>query len=121
MSVQPERPAQAEAIIARPDRTPSALRVALAQVAPHRLPEMEQQKDEVIALAAQSGQLGPITQFLDTWAVVVEIARFPTTAARLRAAEYAAQNLDRHDPSWQQVMADIRSLENAARRATDGE
>lgn len=38
----------------RPERTPAALRVALAQVAPHRLGEMERQKDEAVALAAQT-------------------------------------------------------------------
>lgn len=30
--------------------------------------------------------LGPITQFLATWAVAIEIARTPASAARLRGA-----------------------------------
>jgi hypothetical protein len=120
MSAQPEHPAYDEPLIARPERTPAALRTALAQVAPHRLPEMERQKDEVIDLAARSGQLAPIIQFLDAWAAVVEIARLPAAAARLRAAEHAVQNLDRHDPSWQEAMADIRSLQSAARQAVAG-
>ncbi len=81
-----------------PQRTPTALRVALAQVAPHRSAEMEREEDEVIALAAQTGSLGPITQFLETWAITVEIARFPAGAARLRTAEYTAQILDKDDP-----------------------
>lgn len=66
-----------EPLIPRPERTPAALRVALAQVAPHRLPDMERQKDEAIALAARAGSLGPITQFLETWAEAIEIARIP--------------------------------------------
>ncbi|WP_455360721.1 DUF6247 family protein [Streptomyces sp. SYSU K21746] len=104
-------------IIGRPDRNPAALRVALAQVAPHRLAEMEQQKDDAIALAARTGTLGPILQFLETWAVVVEIARHPAAATRLRAAEYAAQVLDKSDPAWRDAMNEIHSVFAGAQRA----
>ena len=121
MSAQPEHIADGEPTIPRPERTPSALRVALARVAPHRLAEMEQQKDEAIALAAQAGSLSPITQFLEEWAVVVEIARCPATAARLVAAERAVQSLDRDDPLWHQALADLRSIMAKARAAVEGE
>ncbi|MCD0486088.1 DUF6247 family protein [Streptacidiphilus sp. ASG 303] len=121
MSAQPEHHGHDEPLIGRPERTPAALRVALARVAPHRLAEMERQKDEVIALAARTGRLDPITQFLEAWAVVVEIARFPGAAARLHAAEQAVQRLDRGDPAWSRAVADIRSLQEAARRAVAGE
>ncbi|KOU33305.1 hypothetical protein [Streptomyces sp. WM6378] len=104
-------------LIPRPERTPSALRVALAQVAPHRLAEMEQQKDEAIALAARTDSLGPIVQFLEAWAVVIEIARFPAVSARLHSAEYAAQILDRDDPAWRTAMAGIRAVYAAARES----
>lgn len=106
-----------EPIIPRPERTPAALRVALAQVAPHRLAEMEREKDEALALAARTEALGPIKGFLETWAVVVEIARMPVAAARLRAAEYTAQTADRDDPAWRAAMDEIRELHAAARRA----
>ena len=108
-------------LIPRPERTPGALRVALAQVAPHRLAEMEQQKDEAIALAARTGSLGPITQFLETWAVAIEIARTPSAAARLRTAEYTAQTLDREDPAWRGAMDDIRTLHSSARESLTSE
>ncbi|MEV0119857.1 hypothetical protein AB0H77_42505 [Streptomyces sp. NPDC050844] len=101
----------------RPARTPAALRVALAQVAPHRLGEMERQKDDAVALAAQTGSLGPITQFLESWAITVEIARIPVSASRLRAAEYTAQTADRDDPAWRAAMDEIRELHVAAGRA----
>ncbi|WP_274559723.1 hypothetical protein [Streptomyces spiramyceticus] len=104
-------------LIPRPQRTPAALRVALAQVAPHRLAEMEREKDEVIALAAQTESLGPITQFLETWAITVEIARFPVSAARLRTAEYTAQVLDKNDPAWREAMAEIRAVYASARKS----
>lgn len=106
-----------EPLIPKPERTPGALRVALAHVAPHRLAEMERQKDEAIALAAESGSLGPITQFLETWAVAIEIARVPATAARLRAAEYTAQSVDRSDPAWRDAMDEIHALHSAARES----
>ncbi|MFJ8313061.1 MULTISPECIES: hypothetical protein [unclassified Streptomyces] len=101
-------------LIPRPERTPAALRVALAQIAPHRLAEIEQQKDEAIALAARTDSLGPIVQFLEAWAIVIEIARFPALAARLHSAEYAAQILDRNDPAWQEAMAEIRAVYTTA-------
>ena len=104
-------------LVPRPERTPAALRVALAQVAPHRLSEMERQKDEAIALAAQTGSLGPITQFLETWAAAIEIARIPSTAARLRAAEYTAQSVDRDNPAWRDAMDEIHSLQTWARES----
>ncbi len=56
-------------------------------------------------------------QFLESWAVTVEIARLPGTAARLRAAEYTAQNTDRDDPAWQAAMDEIRALHSAARES----
>lgn len=104
-------------LIPRPERAPAVLRVALAQVAPHRLAEMERQKDEAIALAARTAGLGPIVQFLETWAVVVEIARNPVTVARLRAAEYTAQTVDRADPAWRSAMDEIRILHTNARES----
>jgi len=44
-------------LIPRPERTPEALRAALATVAPHRLAEMEQQKNEAIALAVETDSI----------------------------------------------------------------
>ncbi|MFD9633930.1 hypothetical protein [Streptomyces violascens] len=104
-------------LIPRPERSPAALRVALAQVAPHRLAEMEQQKDEAIALAAHTDSLGPIVQFLESWAIVIEIARFPAAAARLHSAEYAAHVLDRDDPAWRAAMEEIRVAHHTARES----
>ncbi|MEU8589149.1 hypothetical protein AB0C59_19410 [Streptomyces sp. NPDC048664] len=105
----------AEPVVARPERTPAALRIALAQVAPHRLPEMEQQKDEAIALAARTRSLGPINQFLESWAVAIEIARTPALAARLRAAVYTARSVHRDDPAWREAMDEIHALQIWAR------
>ncbi|MEU6342987.1 hypothetical protein ABZ883_18835 [Streptomyces sp. NPDC046977] len=115
------RPGPHEAeLIARPGRTPDALRMALAQVAPHRLAEMERQKNEAIALSVESGSIEPLRGFLAAWAVHVEIARDLGTAARLRSAEHAAQTLDRDDPLWREATAEIRAIFDEARAAVGG-
>ncbi|UUU22941.1 DUF6247 family protein [Streptomyces sp. DSM 40750] len=106
-----------EPVISRPETTPPALRVALARVAPHRLGEMERQKDEAITQATRTGSLRPIAQFLETWAVAVEIARVPASAARLRAAEHTARTVDHDDPAWREAMDEIRDLHSAARES----
>ncbi|MFM9554153.1 MULTISPECIES: DUF6247 family protein [Streptomyces] len=104
-------------VASRPERTPPALRAALEQVAPHRVGEMERQKDEAITLATRTGSLGPITRFLDTWAVAVEIARVPAAAARLRTAEHTARTVAPDDPAWREAMNEIHALHTAARES----
>ncbi|MFE0628920.1 hypothetical protein ACFW3D_18410 [Streptomyces sp. NPDC058864] len=118
MTTQPEH--HGAELIARPARTPEALRAALAQVAPHRLAEMEQQKNEAIALSVDSGSIEPLRGFLTAWAVQVEIARDLDTAARLRSAEHTAQTLDRDEPEWKAAMAEIRAIFDQARAAVGG-
>jgi hypothetical protein len=78
---------------------------------------MERQKDEAIALVARTRNRGPITQFLETWAVAVEIARIPSTAAGLRAAEHTVQTLDQGDPVWRGAMDELRNLHSSARKS----
>ncbi|MFD9138350.1 DUF6247 family protein [Streptomyces bottropensis] len=114
-----ERAGSGACVAARPERTPGALRAALERVAPHRLGEMERQKDEAITLAARTGSLGPITRFLETWAVTVEIARIPATAARLRTAEHAARTVGHDDPAWREAMDEIRDLHAEALESLD--
>jgi hypothetical protein len=107
-------------VVPRPERTPPALRAALARVAPHRLGEMDRQK-EAITLAARTGSLGPITRFLETWAVTVEIARHPATAARLHTAEHTARTVGHDDPAWREAMHEIRDLHATALGSLDRE
>lgn len=108
-------------LIPRPERTPAALRAALAQVAPHSLAKMERQQDEAVTMAARTGSVGPITQFLETWAVIIEIARIPAAAAQLRTAEYTAQAIDRDESAWRDAMDEIRHLYSTARESVTGE
>lgn len=78
-------------IAPRPERTPDALREAIARLAPHRLAEMEMEKNETLAMAVAQNSIGPIRMFLLRWAVVAEIERHPETARRLHRAEQVAQ------------------------------
>lgn len=81
-------------IAPRPERTPDALREAIARLAPHRLPEMEKEKNETLAMAVDQNSIGPIRMFLLRWAVVAEIERHPETARRLHRAEQVAQEAE---------------------------
>lgn len=111
-----EQPTGGESL-PRPERTPDALRVALARLAPHRLAEMEQQKNEAFQLAAKSNSLGPIHGWLTIWAGEVEVERRPDLLARRRAAEHVVQTLDRDDPAWRAAMDEILAVMNEAREA----
>ncbi|MFC4886895.1 DUF6247 family protein [Streptomyces beijiangensis] len=89
MSAQPEYPGGE--LIPRPDRTPDALRAALAVVAPARMPEMEREKDKALTEAVRQSSIDPLRGFLLRWAAVIEIERHPATAQRFHRAEYLAQ------------------------------
>ncbi|MEF3118856.1 hypothetical protein [Streptomyces chrestomyceticus] len=102
----------------RPDRSPDALRLALARLAPHRLPEMEQQKNEAFELAAKSESLGPIRGWLTVWAGEIEIERRPDLLSRRRAAEHSLQTLDHDDPGWGAARDELVAVLREAREAT---
>ncbi|MFC7217197.1 hypothetical protein ACFQLX_03275 [Streptomyces polyrhachis] len=108
---------QPSELLPRPSRTPDALRLALARIAPHRLSEMDRQKNEAFSLAAQHNTLAPIHQWLTVWAGEVEIERRPDLFQRRRSAEQACQSLDRTDPSWRVAMDEVLSVVNEARAA----
>ncbi|UQI43879.1 hypothetical protein M1P56_05670 [Streptomyces sp. HU2014] len=104
--------------ISRPERTPDALRTALARLAPHRLADMERQKDEAFQLAAQSNSLGPIRGWLTIWAAEVEVERRPDLLERRRAAERAVQTCDRDDPAWLAATEELLAVLREAREAS---
>ena len=113
MSTHPEHPEDVE-LVPPPAHTPEALRAALAVVAPHRLPEMEQQKNEVFALAVQSGSITPLRTFIRTWAAHIEIARNLNTAARLRTVEHLMQVLDPATEQWKAAARECTEIFDAA-------
>lgn len=100
MTTQPERGAEA---IPQPERTPAALRAALAVVAPERLPEMDTSQRAAAAEALEQSSIAPLQTFVLQWAAVVEIERFPALARELHRAEYLAQVADDPEESRRHV------------------
>ncbi|MFI0261378.1 hypothetical protein ACH4OW_20345 [Streptomyces sp. NPDC017056] len=107
-----------DAYAPRPGRSPDALRLALARLAPHRLAEMEQQKNEAFELAAKTESLGPIRGWLTVWAGEVEVERRPDLLSRRRAAEHSLQTLDRGDPDWSAARDELVAVLREAREAS---
>ncbi|MDR3084143.1 MAG: hypothetical protein LBV60_25050, partial [Streptomyces sp.] len=81
MSRQPDHGAE---LIPRPERTPQALRAALAAIAPERLPEMDAGQCKAVAAAIEQSSIKPLQLFVIAWAANIEIERFPETARELR-------------------------------------
>lgn len=106
-------------LLPRPDRSTAGLRAAVARLTPHQLPEMERQMEEALSLAARTGSLAPLTQFLERWAVTVEIARIPSTAARLREAEYTVRSANQAGSAWREAMEEISAIRREAWAALD--
>ncbi|MFG2980252.1 DUF6247 family protein [Streptomyces sp. NPDC048258] len=112
MTTQPEHGRE---LIPRPEHTPDALRIALARIAPHRLDEMERQKNTALALAAEHDTLGPIHGSLKTWAREVEIERRPDLFERRRRALATVHATGSNaDPAFRPAMEDLRAVEAEA-------
>ncbi|GHF77668.1 hypothetical protein GCM10018790_64740 [Kitasatospora xanthocidica] len=79
-------------LIPRPDRSPAALKAALAVVAADRLPEMIDGQTRAMAEAIETGSVQPIRSFVAHWAAVVEIERLPDTARAYHRANYLANH-----------------------------
>lgn len=92
--VSERRPASDEPTIPRPALTFPALHEAVASVAPGRLPELFDSMQHAFVKAGEENSVVPIHMFYREWAVVVEIERFPSVAARLHAAERALDSPD---------------------------
>lgn len=115
MRASAEHPQGGGDSLPRPERSPDALRLALARLAPHRLTEMERQKNEAVRLAAESGSPDPIHGWLTIRAAEVEVERRPDLLARRRKAEQALQVLDRNDPAWQAARQELLAVLTEAR------
>ncbi|MFB7904965.1 hypothetical protein ACFXPX_32485 [Kitasatospora sp. NPDC059146] len=92
-------------LIPRPEKSPAALKAALAVVASARLPEMVEGQTRAMAAAIDSGSISPLRAFVAHWAAVVEIERVPATARAYHRANYLANHAE--------------SVEECRRNATD--
>ncbi|GAA0474349.1 DUF6247 family protein [Streptomyces stramineus] len=72
-----------------PELTPDALRAAVAQLLPSRLPEFSRHLSEAATNAQKKQSLAPLRMFVHSWAVTISIERHPERAARLHELERA--------------------------------
>ncbi|QOV35462.1 hypothetical protein IM697_36250 [Streptomyces ferrugineus] len=115
MTTQPDH---GQELIPRPERTPDAVRVALARIAPHRLGEMERHKEQALAAAIADGKIGHLQHWLTYWHAQVEIERRPDLSTRYRTALAAVHGTEgRDDPSFRSGMNELTAVEAEAKRA----
>ncbi|MGW0705239.1 hypothetical protein ACWD4G_04575 [Streptomyces sp. NPDC002643] len=115
MTTQPDYGSE---LTPRPERTPEAVRVALARIAPHRLGEMEQHKEQALSAAIQDGKIGHLQHWLTHWQTQVEIERRSDLHARHQAALAALNNTaDKDDPTFRAAVDTLRAIEAEALRA----
>ncbi|MEU9783521.1 DUF6247 family protein [Streptomyces phaeochromogenes] len=98
-------------LIPMPELTPDALRVAVARIAPSRVPALTQHLFEATTNAQQTQSLAPLRAFVHSWAVFVAIERHPQRAARLHELE---RIVDTGDQEPAEAIAEIRAIRAAA-------
>ncbi|POX48870.1 hypothetical protein [Streptomyces sp. Ru72] len=115
MTTQPDH---GQELIPRPERTPEAVRVALARVAPHRISDMERHKEQALTAAIADGKIGHLRHWLTYWQAQVEIERRPDLSARYRAALTAVHGTSSNDdPAFRSAMNELAAVEAEAQRA----
>ncbi|MEU9376575.1 DUF6247 family protein [Streptomyces sp. NPDC048255] len=83
-----------QALIPQPPATVTALRQAVAQIAPAALPSFTRELDEAADQSRQGSDLAPLQRFITQWAAYVHIQRQPHLAAELRRWEDTAATGD---------------------------
>ena len=83
-----------EPLIAMPALTLDALRQAVAEIAPSRLPEFFQEIQDAFSQAGDEDSVTAIRHFYQRWGATVAIERRPSVAGRLHAAERALADPD---------------------------
>ncbi|MFC5146075.1 hypothetical protein [Streptomyces aureoversilis] len=76
--------AAGQPLIPQPPATVTALRQAIAQIAPAALPAFTRELDQAADQSRQSSDLAPLQRFIAQWAVYVHIQRQPRLAKELR-------------------------------------
>jgi hypothetical protein len=115
VSTQPDHGLE---LIPRPERTPDAVRVALARIAPHRLDEMEKHKEEALAAAIRTSKIGHLQHWLTHWAAQVEIERRPDLSARRsRVLATIHGTTSKDNPGFRTAMDELRAIEDVAKQA----
>lgn len=86
--------ATGQPLIPQPPATVTALRQAVAQIAPAALPAFTRELDQAADQSRQASDLSPLQRFIAQWAVYVHIQRQPDVAKSFRHWEDAAETGD---------------------------
>lgn len=81
-------------LIPQPPATVTALRQAVARIAPAALPAFTRELDQAADNSRQDSDLVPLRRFIAQWAAYVHIQRLPRLAERLRHLEDVAATGD---------------------------
>lgn len=82
--------AAGQPLIPQPPSTVTALRQAVAQIAPAALPAFTRELDEAADQSRQGSDLAPLRRFIAQWTAYVHIQRQPRLAEELRRWEDTA-------------------------------
>jgi hypothetical protein len=106
-------------LIPRPEKSPGALKAALAVVAADRLSEMVVGQTQAMAEAIKEGSVNPIRGFVAHWAAIVEIERLPETARAYHRANYLANHAETVEECREHATT-VASLYRSAYAAVNG-
>jgi hypothetical protein len=106
-------------LIPRPEKSPAALKAALAVVAPDRLPELVDGQTRAMAEAITEGTINPLRSFMAHWAAVVEIERVPQTASAYHRSNYLANHAETVEECRAHA-AEVATIYRAAYAAVNG-
>lgn len=87
MTALPADPQADEPLIPMPALTPGALRTAVVNLTPSRMPAFVRDLVDATTSAQQLQSFAPLRTFVHTWGVFVAIQRYPSRVARLRHLE----------------------------------
>lgn len=80
-------PAGAQPVVPQPERTPVAVRAAVARLNVTVLPRFEDEWTAATARARDEYSVMPVRHFIEKWWLWVAVRRWPELAARLRECE----------------------------------
>jgi hypothetical protein len=80
-------PAGAEPVVPQPERTPAAVRAAVARLDVTVLPRLEAEWTAATAQALDEYSITPLDQFIEKWWLWAAVRRWPALDARLRECE----------------------------------
>ena len=79
-------PAGAQPVLPQPERTPVAIRAAIARLDPAALARFEEDWAATMTRAREEYSVLPVRQLVEHWWLWVAVARWPALAVRLRNA-----------------------------------